>query len=76
MKYLAIAASIILASCSEESSHPGQGDFNVDMYSGGQKIRQWTSAGKVLSTPRGYKFHDKKTGEPVEISGHIVITPK
>lgn len=55
----------------------GYGDkFKIEMYSGGQKVREWTSSGKVLSEEHsdGYYFNDTVTGKLTEISGDVVIT--
>jgi len=51
-------------------------EFTIEMYSGGQLVRTWTSSGKV-STEQGsdgYFFKDKATGKLVEVSGDVVIT--
>lgn len=46
------------------------------MYSGGQKVREWTSTGKVLSESQsdGYYFEDSETGKLIEVAGDVVIT--
>lgn len=84
MKTKAIAllcAITALASCTDagRAKMGGFGDeFLVEMYSGGEKVREWTSSGKVLSESQsdGYFFNDKVTGKLVEVSGDIVITKK
>lgn len=52
-------------------------DFNIVLYSGGVKIGEWDSVGKVHNEADsdGKYFKDKKTGKLVEISGHYIITP-
>lgn len=52
------------------------GDYHIEMYSGGELVRTWTSNGKVLSEndSDGYYFVDKKSGKMVEVSGDVVIT--
>lgn len=53
-------------------------EHTIEMYSGGVKVREWTSVGKVLSEENsdGYYFKDKDTGKLVEVCGDIVITTK
>ncbi len=50
---------------------------HVELWSGGQKVREWTSTGKVLSEENsdGYYFCDQETGELVRVTGDLVITP-
>jgi len=80
MKYLIILViGIVSLSCTdaERSKIGGYGDkFKVEMYSGGQKVREWTSSGKVLSEngSDGYYFNDNETGKLIEVSGDVVIT--
>jgi hypothetical protein len=52
------------------------GNFKVEMYSGGQKVREWISSGKVLSEDgsNGYYFTELTTGKLIEVDGDIVIT--
>ena len=55
----------------------GYGDeYKVEMYSGGQKVREWTASGKVNSEggSDGYYFNDKATGKLIEVAGDVVIT--
>ena len=55
----------------------GYGDeHRVEMYSGGEKVREWISSGKVQSEANsdGYYFNDKDTGALIEVSGDVVIT--
>ena len=49
---------------------------HVELYSGGQKVREWVSSGKVDSETDsdGYYFNDMKTGRLIEVSGDVVIT--
>ncbi len=75
---LAIVASLTF-SCTDagRAKIGGYGDkFKIEMYSGGQKVREWTSSGKVLSEEHsdGYYFNDDITGKLTEISGDVVIT--
>ena len=48
----------------------------IEMYSGGQKVKEWISTGKVCSesSSDGYYFFDSKTGKLIEVSGDVVIT--
>jgi len=71
--------SLFTISCTdaERAKLGGFGDkFKVEMYSGGQKVREWTSSGKVLSEDGsdGYYFNDSETGKLIEVSGDVVIT--
>ena len=52
-------------------------DHKVEMYSGGELVRTWTSSGKVVSeeSSDGYYFKDKATGVLVRVTGDLVITP-
>lgn len=55
----------------------GYGDeYKVEMYSGGQKVREWTASGKVISEQGsdGYYFNDKATSKLIEVAGDVVIT--
>ncbi len=75
----ALLSASIFSSCTdaELSKLGGYGDeFKVEMYSGGQKVREWTSSGKVLSEQGsdGYYFNDKDSGKLIEVSGDVVIT--
>ena len=76
---IALLSASILTSCTDafRSKLGGYGDeFKVEMYSGGQKVREWTSSGKVLSEQGsdGYYFNDKDSGKLIEVSGDVVIT--
>lgn len=71
-----------LATCgctdAERSSIAAYGaEHSVELWSGGQKVREWTSTGKVFSEENsdGYYFMDKKTGKQVLVTGDLVITP-
>ena len=77
-----IIASIIaltICSCTDASRArlTGYGDeYKVEMYSGGQMVREWTASGKVSSeqSSDGYFFNDKATGKLIEVAGDVVIT--
>lgn len=77
---LLITLFIILScSCTDASRArlTGYGDeYKVEMYSGGQMVRSWTSSGKVNSEggSDGYYFNDKATGKLIEVAGDVVIT--
>lgn len=49
----------------------------VELYSGGQLVRSWTSTGKVFSEENsdGYYFMDQDTGVLVRVTGDLVVTP-
>lgn len=76
---LCLIAVALVAGCTDatRSKLTGYGDqFKIEMYSGGVKVREWTSSGKVLSEngSDGYYFNDKSTGKLIEVSGDVVIT--
>lgn len=52
-------------------------NHHIELWSGGQKVKEWTSTGKVLSEQNsdGYYFCDKETGKLVRVTGDLVITP-
>ena len=78
--FLAICLCLVmLGACTDAkmSKIGGYGDnFKIEMYSGGTKVREWVSSGKVLSEENsdGYYFKDKETGLLIEVSGDVVIT--
>ena len=79
MKYTLILLLIPLIGCTDagRAKIGGYGDkFKVEMYSGGEKVREWTSSGKVLSEQGsdGYYFNDSESGKLIEVSGDVVIT--
>lgn len=70
---------LISTACTDatKSQYGGLGSKHlVEMYSGGELIRTWTSTGKVMSSSEsdGYYFRDKKCNCNVEVSGDVVIT--
>ena len=73
---------LLLATCgctdAARSSIAAYGaEHSVELWSGGQKVREWTSTGKVFNEENsdGYYFMDKKTGKQVRVTGDLVITP-
>lgn len=71
--------AFVLASCTsaDRAKLGGYGsEFRIEMYSGGVKVREWVSAGKVESESNsdGYYFKDKESGKLIEVSGDVVIT--
>lgn len=52
-------------------------DHKVQLYSGGNLVREWESNGKVISESNsdGYYFQDKETKRLVRVTGDLVITP-
>jgi hypothetical protein len=79
-KYIiASIIALLICSCTDASRAriTGYGDeYKVEMYSGGQMVRSWTSSGKVHSEEGsdGYFFNDKASGKLIEVTGDIVIT--
>lgn len=75
----AIIAILFLASCtdSQQAKMGGYGNkYKVEVLSGGQIIRTYTSTGKVLSEDGsdGYYFMGAATGKLVEVSGDVIIS--
>jgi len=72
-------ALLLLAGCSHASRarmlSNGQ-DHHIIQFSGGQKVGEWTSNGRVYAEEHsdGYYFEDKVTSKVVEVSGDIQIT--
>lgn len=77
---ISVIALFLVSSCTDakrEKMLMNYGkEFTVEMYSGGQLVRTWTSSGKVSSEAQsdGYYFKDKATGKLVEVAGDVVIT--
>ena len=48
----------------------------IELYSGGELVRTWTSTDKVMSSSSsdGYYFRDSQCNCNVEVSGDVVIT--
>ncbi|TGE05576.1 hypothetical protein [Hymenobacter fodinae] len=81
MKHLLILASaaLLLVGCTDATkAHFGGygGSFKVEVLSGGQVVRTYTSSGKVGSANQsdGYYFMDAATGKLTEVSGDVIIT--
>jgi hypothetical protein len=71
--------AFFFASCTDSYRAKAGGynnKYKVEVLSGGQIVRTYTSTGKVLSEKDsdGYYFMDAATGKLVEISGDIIIT--
>jgi hypothetical protein len=79
MKKPVLFALLLLAGCSHAKTAKllsnGQ-DHHIIQFSGGQKVGEWVSNGRVYSEDGsdGYYFEDKATGKIVEVSGDIQIT--
>ena len=82
-KYILIAVSILTAltavSCAsaQRAKVSGLGsEHRIEMYSGGVKVREWTSTGKLSSEEKsdGYYFECKATGKLIEVCGDVVVT--
>lgn len=52
-------------------------EHRVELYSGGQKVREWFTTGKVPSDENGngFYFQDADSGQLVRVSGNVTITP-
>ena len=80
MRYAIIAVAICLSGCTD-AFRSGVQSFgsrhHIELWSGGQKVREWTSTGKVLTEEHsdGYYFCDSETNKLVRVSGDLVITP-
>ena len=78
-KTLIFAALVLLSGCTDASRDKmlGYGKaYRVEILSGGQIVRTYTSSGKVLTEEHsdGYYFNDAATGKLVEVSGQVIIT--
>lgn len=78
---LVIAIAIfVVPGCTdaERASLSAYGEQHViELYSGGQKVREWQSTGKVFSEENsdGFYFKDSATGKLVRVTGDVVVTP-
>ena len=73
-----IITALTFTSCTDaqKAKISGYGDrHKVEMYSGGVKVREWISSGKVKSETNsdGYYFKEEKTETLIEVTGDIVI---
>lgn len=80
MRY-ALLLTLLLVGCTdaEWSSLGSLGDEStIELYSGGTKVREWISTGKVIAENDGdgHSFKDKRTGAFVRVNGDVVITCK
>ncbi len=78
-RILVVVTCASLAGCTDaEKAKYGGYDkpYRVEVLSGGQVVRTYTTTGKVLSEEHsdGYYFTDAATGELVELSGQVIIT--
>lgn len=76
---LVLGCALILASCTDAKRDKVWGygkKYTVEVFSGGQLVRTYTSSGKVSSESGtdGYYFNNAVTGKLTEVSGTIVIT--
>lgn len=77
--FFTLLVASLFASCTdaEQSKVFGLGNkFKIEVLSGGQIVRTYTSTGKVITEKNsdGYYFTDSATGKLVEISGEVIIT--
>ena len=77
--FILVLGAITFTSCTDaqKSQWGGLGDkHTIELYSGGELVRTWTSTGKVESSGEsdGYYFRDEECQCNVEVSGDIVIT--
>ena len=80
MKVVAVLLClVILAGCSWSATVAdlkslGK-EHKVTMWSGGQLVREWTSAGKVesMSESDGWQFMDKGSGQLIRVGGDVII---
>ena len=76
---LIVAISVSLLSCTDAGREKLKSLGNkqrVQLYSGGELVREWISTGKVAyeSESDGYYFKDSECSCIVEVSGDVVIT--
>ena len=50
---------------------------HIELYSGGTKVREWYSTGKVFSEENsdGFYFKDSESKLLVRVTGDVVVTP-
>ena len=78
MLTLVCASFMVGCSDADRASLSAYGDEHlVELYSGGQKVREWQSTGKVFSEENsdGFYFKDAGTGQLVRVTGDVVVTP-
>ncbi len=70
-------AALVFSNCtdSEQAKFDSYGEkCRIEVFSGGQIIRTYTSTGKVMSGKLGvYYFKDSETGKLVEVSGQVQV---
>ncbi len=74
---LAVFASLVGCTDATRSRIFNYGTRNrVELFSGGQKIREWHTTGKIASEEHsdGYYFRAEETGGLVTVSGNVVVT--
>lgn len=77
-RLIALVVMIFVAGCTEASREKMfslGGSRHIICYSGGVKIYEGHSSGKISSeeTSDGYYFKDKETGKLIEVSGDCVM---
>lgn len=84
-KFLLVACVLscfVLSGCAWNARMAGVAsygaDHKIELYSGGELVREWISDGKVASEKNsdGYYFQDRATGKFVRVTGDLVITPE
>ncbi len=78
MRFAIVGLLLLACGCTnaERAQLGGFGkDFKVSVYSGGEKVKEWTSSGKVLTEKDtdGWYFSDKSSGKLVRVSGTVVV---
>ena len=79
-RFIAVLMAVLLSGCTDafKSEIQSYGSkHRIELWSGGQKVHEWTSTGKVVSEDRsdGYYFRDQETNKLVRVTGDLVITP-
>ncbi len=78
IKTLLLTATILAAGCTDAAWNR-QWSYNtphkITLYSGGQKVGEWTSTGKPMSIAEsdGWMFTDQTTGRLVIVTGTVVL---
>lgn len=77
---VAVVSLLVTVGCTDaaRSKIYAYGDkHHIELWSGGKKVQEWTSSGKVSSETDsdGYYFRDSETDQLVRVSGDLVITP-
>lgn len=74
ISFIVLACSGCMSAARSQLAALGS-NFKVTLYSGGEKVREWKSSGKVLceSESDGWYFTDASNGKLVRVSGCVTV---